>query len=226
MFQVSNDIKNKLLYPLRVAAHNCLGIPAPWHMAGLPSEIIVKICSYLSLKCVLNLSETCHRLFTIANDPSIWYCLYNRDMKKNEEKSSIVNWKAKYREEYARKKVEAKNKDEKDLFDPNLTGIFPEYPRIPSIPNPNPLHPFGPLGPIRDPDSPYFQGEIPAPRHPHPLNPLGPNMPNPINDPFPLGGPMYPEISDPFGNNRGPPFLPSFRGRGGGGMRGPRFDFF
>ncbi|RXG61434.1 F-box only protein 7 [Armadillidium vulgare] len=181
--------RNQLLYPLQVAAHQILGLPAPWHLTGLPQELLIKIASHLNLKSILNLSVTCKRLHSSVQDNQVWYNIFKRDFSDqyhHSDKVSGSDWKAKYKSAYERKKErEKRGKPYVGLEEPFPENPSPYYPnpRVPDphnpfMPQPRAPDPYPPLpddipqpNPYWDPDSPYFGGEIPPPRRPFPGQP-------------------------------------------------------
>ena len=228
---LSRLLRDQVLHPLQVAAHRNLGVLAPWHLAGLPHEILLMITSSLSARSVLNMGQTCQRLHSAMQDNKLWQTLYKRDFKNFYEsmsKSNLVNWKAKYKEALGRVKELQRLRDEdmefvkpgthppKLPFGPLYPSVpFPEFPR-PRGGDPYPHMPYPTPNPLIDPDSPFFSGEIPPVNDPFPnisipdpLDPFGkiPRRPN-------LGGPFQPPQ---------PPFMPSVHPRN---PRGPIFDFF
>ena len=232
---INRKIKTELLYPLQVAAHERLGVPAPWHLSGLPHEVLTNICAFLPFQSVLSLGRTSKRLNSSLSDNNLWHKLYCRDFDK-QNKDLRIGWKEEYKEKYTEKKAKERDAQMRRnvlLEDPDILRNQPRFPNpYPNIP-PNIPHPgFG------DPDSPYFGGEIPNPMNPmnpgligqsrrgiiQDPNPLGlPN--NPFDDPSPLGlGPRRGGRRDPFGGPFGGGFGGGFGGFGGGG-RGPSFDF-
>ncbi|KAK7051160.1 hypothetical protein SK128_025706 [Halocaridina rubra] len=217
-------LRDYLLHPLHVAAHQALGVPAPWHLLGLPHEILLKIASSLEAHSVLNVAQTCKHLNAVMEDNKLWHILYKRHFKnlyEHVENYNLVDWKAKYRETVQREKEWNRLCQEgMEFVIPEGIPTRPRYPPHPFMPypgmprprgdNPYPPQPHPIPNPFYDPDSPYFGGEIPP-------------MPNP----FPIiGDPL-----DPFGmgvNGRRPPnpFNPPFMPPRPRNPRGPRFDFF
>ncbi|XP_037803902.1 F-box only protein 7-like [Penaeus monodon] len=223
--QLARTLRNQLLHPLQVAAHEILGVPAPWHLAGLPQELLLMIAKNLDAKSVLSLGQSCKRLHSVTEDNKLWQSLYKRDFTNLYESMAGLNdmdWKAKYREAVTRRKEWRNLQDNPDMkfetpeFYPSPFGpTYPSYPSYPGMPprNPDPYPPQPPQphpmpNPFYDPDSPFFMGEIP------PVPGVFPNVPNPLNPMLPRG----PRPNNPFV----PPFMPT-RHRT---PRGPRFDFF
>ncbi|KAK3866611.1 hypothetical protein Pcinc_027868 [Petrolisthes cinctipes] len=230
--QFAKTLKDRLLHPLQVSAHQLLGIPAPWHLAGLPDELLIKIVSLMDYRDVLALRGTCHRLHSLVDDNRLWMSLYKRDFghlyDDVKDKTDNQKWKVKYREAVRRRKEWNQLKDDGATFVhpwemypgmPLPRGGVNPYPPQPSYPgmprprgdNPYPIQPHPVPNPFADPDSPYFQGDIP------PMPGAFPEMPDPLGPLGPLG-PFRPSPSNPFQ----PRFMPP-RPRN---PRGPRFDFF
>jgi len=222
--QLARTLRDRVLHPLQVAAHETLGIPAPWQLTGLPQELLLAITTYLDARSVLNLSQACQRLNTSCSDQKLWQQLYKRDFSNRYSSSVNINWKAKYQETYKLRKSWEDTQQQYRLSGPPPTGIprpqiFPPDPLNPFYPgqfphprgpNPYPPQPHPQPNPFWDPDSPYFGGELPPvpgafPGIPDPMNPLGPL--NPLHPRRP-NNPLFP---------RNPRF--------GGPNRGPRFDF-
>lgn len=220
--QLARTLRNQLLHPLQVAAHQILGVPAPWHLAGLPQEVLLIIARNMDAKSVISLGQSCKRLHSVMEDNKLWQFLYKMDFKNLYESTGGLNnidWKAKYKEAVIRRREWKRMQD-----DPNIKFEIPEfypspfgpaYPTYPGMPprNPDPYPPQPPQphptpNPFYDPDSPFFMGEIP------PMPGVFPNVPNPLNPLLPRG----PRPNNPFV----PPFMPT-RPRA---PRGPRFDYF
>ncbi|XP_042239224.1 F-box only protein 7-like isoform X1 [Homarus americanus] len=223
--QLTRTLRDRLLHPLQIAVHQALGVPAPWHLVGLPQELLLMIAGMLDYHSVLNLRETCRRFHSVMDDNKLWQNLFKRDFSNlygGSGNSNIVDWKAKYREAVNRRKDWKRVQDGLEYVIP---GVFPTSPFMPPgypggpyphFPQPRGPDPYAPQphpqpNPFFDPDSPYFSGEIPIvpgtlPEIPDPLGPLGPI------------GPLRPRPGNPFQ----PPFMPT-RPRA---PRGPRFDFF
>ncbi|CAL4112364.1 unnamed protein product, partial [Meganyctiphanes norvegica] len=227
---LARTLRDRVLHPLQVAAHETLGIPAPWQLTGLPQELLLVITAYLDTRSVLNLSQTCQRLNTACSDRKLWQLLYKRDFSNLYNNSENINWKAKYQETYKLRKAWEDTHQQHEVFGPPPTGIPPAqiFPPDPLNPFPSPF-PFSPGGlprprgpnpypfqpqphpqpnPSWDPDSPYFGGEIPPmpgyfPGVPDPFNPLGPL--NPLRPRRP-NNPMFPHNPRFGGPNRGPLF--------------------
>ncbi|MPC44210.1 F-box only protein 7-like [Portunus trituberculatus] len=208
--QLSQQLRDAVLLPLQVAAHQALGVPAPWHLAGLPQELVLAVAAMLDYRSVVALASTCRRLQAVLADDRLWRSLYRRDFPGQKEGATPVgaNWQTKYRQAELNRRERKRVLDEGHFVVP---GVYPNSPFLPSVPgHPNPFNPRP--NPFLDPDSPYFQGEVPHvpgvyPDMPDPLGPLGPGGPL---------GPLHP------GHPRQPPFIPG-RPRN---PRGPRFDFF
>lgn len=223
--QLVRTLRDHLLHPLQVAAHQALGIPAPWHLVGLPDEMLLMIASSLEARHVLNLGQTCRRLHSAMEDNKLWHNLYKRDFRSlydgvNLENYNLVDWKARYKEAAARQR-EWKRLYEQDVEFVVPGMLPPPHPFGPQYPfgdfnpprGPDPFYPPQPHpnpNPFYDPDSPYFGGEMP------PIPNIFPNAGDPFN-PFGVG-PRRPRPRSPFN----PPFMPT-RPRN---PRGPRFDFF
>lgn len=220
--QLARTLRDNLLHPLHVAAHEALGVPAPWHLVGLPHELLLIIAYKLEYRCVLDLGQTCHHLHSVMNDNKLWQMLFKRDFNEFYGRFSNqknVDWKLEYKSAVKRHKIWGQMGNEEMEF--VIPGVFPPSPFVPRYPggpypylpqprgpNPYPPQPHPQPNPFFDPDSPYFSGEIPRmpgtfPEVPDPLGPLGPM--NPLGPMSPLG-----------------PFMPA-RPRN---PRGPRFDFF
>lgn len=223
--QLARILRNKLLYPLQVAAHLTLGLAAPWHLAGLPQEILVTIFSMLNIRSVLDLSMSSKRLNEALKDKKIWYNLFKRDFADHFHPSETISgadWKEKYKTQYAKQKELNQSAEDKRFI---LEEPLPRQPFSNPAPSVDPFNPYmpqprggpyyppqpdpQPSNPFWDPDSPYFGGEIP-----HPSGPF-PRQPNPL-DPF---GGMNPRRPN---NPLQPPFMPPQPGP----RRGPRFNFF
>lgn len=209
--QLSRQLRDAVLLPLQVAAHQALGVPAPWHLAGLPQELVLAVAAMLDYRSVVALGSTCRRLQAVLADDRLWRKLYCRDFPGQQKTATPVggDWRIKYRQaELNRRERERLLLKEGHFVVP---GMYPHIPFLPPVPGqPMPFHPRP--NPFLDPDSPYFQGEVPHvpgvyPDLPDPLGPLGPGGPL---------GPLHP------GQPRQPPFMPG-RPRN---PRGPRFDFF
>ncbi|ROT60597.1 F-box protein 7, partial [Penaeus vannamei] len=69
--QLARTLRNQLLHPLQVAAHQILGVPAPWHLAGLPQELLLMIGKNLDAKSILSLGQSCKRLHSVMEDKQI-----------------------------------------------------------------------------------------------------------------------------------------------------------
>ncbi|XP_064096699.1 F-box only protein 7-like [Macrobrachium nipponense] len=221
--QLSRTLRDSILHPLQIAAHQILGIPAPWHLAGMPHELLLKVASFLRPSSIVNLGQTCKRLLAVMEDNELWRKLYKRDFKNlynNLTDLHLIDWKAKYKAAIVR------HKDWKRLFEEGCEYVipgmmpprqpfgppYPSVPYFPPTPRGPPLYPPQPHplpNPFYDPDSPYFGGEIP-----HAPNPF-PNLSDPF-DPFGML-PRRPGPSSPFN----PPFMPPQPRN----PRGPRFDF-
>lgn len=212
--QLTRTMRDCLLHPLQVAAHRALGVPAPWHLAGLPHELLLMIASMLDYCSILKLRETCHRLHLVMDDNKLWENLFKRDFSNLYEGSthrSLVDWKAEYKKAVNRRKEWKRLQDEGLEY--VIPGVYPTSPFMPGYPQPRGPNPYPPQphpqpNPFYDPDSPYFTGEIPQ------IPGITPEIPGPF---FPLG-PIGPRPGNPFQ----PPFMPT-RPRN---PRGPRFDFF
>lgn len=133
-------IKDAIVYPLKVAAHyHIFGTPPPWYLNGLSTEILFKILAFLDVKSILHLGETCRRLNDITQNDYLWSKIFKRDFKTY----SGINSKEKYKISYQQRK--------KSCGTPIPLEIYPwkiYYPR---------------LNFFNDPDSPFFNGEIPDP---------------------------------------------------------------
>ncbi|PIK53583.1 putative F-box only protein 7 [Apostichopus japonicus] len=67
----------------------------------LPMEIQIQILSYLDLRSLLNVSETCQSLLGLSQDDTLWRCLCLRDLRV--KFSTVTNfhlWKAVYKKQY------------------------------------------------------------------------------------------------------------------------------
>ena len=215
---LSRRLRDAVLLPLQVAAHQALGVPAPWHMAGLPQELVLTLAAKLDYRGVLALASTCRRLRAVLADNRLWHNLYRRDfpgMGTPAGPAGEMDWQAKYKVALQCQKEREKLLKESHFVIP---GMYPEGPFMPPHRpgHPNPLAPY-PLhprpNPFMDPDSPYFPGEIP------PMPGVYPEMPDPLGPIGPMGpmGPLHP------GRPHQPPFMPPGRPRN---PRGPKFDFF
>lgn len=209
--QLSRRLRDAVLLPLQVAAHQALGVPAPWHLAGLPQELVLAVAARLPYQGVVALASTCRRLRTVLDDNRLWHDLYRRDFPGigTTGLAGEVDWRSRYKEAVRSQKEREKLLKEGHIVIP---GVYPEGPFMPphrpGQPNPFSPHPFSPRpNPFMDPDSPYFPGEIP------PMPGVYPDMPDPLGPvgPFNPGRPYQ------------PPFMPPGRPRN---PRGPRFDFF
>ncbi|XP_068234867.1 F-box only protein 7-like [Palaemon carinicauda] len=222
---LSRTLRDCILHPLQIAAHESLGIPAPWHLAGMPHELLLIVASFLGPRSILNMGQACKRLQSVMEDNELWHKLYKRDFK-NLYDSMIdlqhVDWKVKYKSAIERRKEWSRLHDEGCEFvipgvmpprppfgPPYPSGPYPELPR-PRGPNPYPPQPHPTPNPYYDPDGPYFGGDIPPPPNPFP------NLSDPF-DPFGML-PRRPGPRSPFS----PPFMPPHPRN----PRGPRFDFF
>ncbi|KAK8750608.1 hypothetical protein OTU49_014920 [Cherax quadricarinatus] len=212
--QLTRTLRDHLLHPLQVAAHEALGVPAPWHLAGLPHELLLMIASMLDYCQVLRLRATCQRLKYVMDDNKLWENLFKRDFSNlysDTNYRNLVDWKTEYKKAVNRRKEWKRLEDEGLEY--VIPGVFPSSPFMPGHPhprgpNPYPVPPHPQPNPFYDPDSPYFSGEIPQ------MPGIIPDIPDPF---FPLG-PIGPRPGNPFQ----PPFMPT-RPRA---PRGPRFDFF
>lgn len=214
--QLSRRLRDAVLLPLQVAAHQALGVPAPWHLAGLPQELVLAVAMRLDYRSVIALANTCRRLKTVLADNRLWHDLFKRDFGHEAGSAGEAEWRDRYREAVQRQKEREKLLKEGTFVIP---GMYPTGPYLPphrpGHPNPFVPHPWGPgpfppqpnPNPFMDPDSPYFPGEIP------PVPGVYPDVPDPLG---PLG-PIRP------GHPHQPPFMPPGRPRN---PRGPRFDFF
>lgn len=208
--QLSRRLRDAVLLPLQVAAHQALGVPAPWHLAGLPQELVLMVAMRLDYLSVVALASTCRRLKAVLSDNRLWHDLYKRDFPSMEaEGAGEGEWRGRYREAVRRQKEREKLLREGHFVIPGTNPLGPFLPpHRPGQPNPFVPHPWGPNpNPFMDPDSPYFPGEIP------PVPGVYPDLPDPLG---PLG-PIRP------GHPHQPPFMPPGRPRN---PRGPRFDFF
>ncbi|XP_018018787.1 F-box only protein 7 [Hyalella azteca] len=201
--KLAQKLRNDLLVPLQLAAHRILGLPSPFHLAGLPFEILLPILGLLDVNSVLRVSQTCRRLYDVCSDDALWHHLYRRDLgAPPANRTEMQQWKKLYKERYIQKKSYNIGWHDPMLIDypPPHPRIYPTGPLNPGYPyNPEPIGPYPvvpdpaqPFNPYRDPDSPFYGGDIPN----QPPNPLRPGVPYPTNDPF---GPMR----DPFN-----PFAP------------------
>lgn len=226
--QLARTLRDRVLHPLQVAAHETLGIPAPWQLTGLPQELLLVITERLDVRSILNLSQACQRLKTACSDQKLWQKMFKRDFPNLYSNSGNINWKSKYQETYKLRKAWEDTPRHYEMFGPQPTGIprpqiFPPDPLNPFPspfnpgglphprgPNPYPPQPHPQPNPFYDPDSPYFGGDIP------PMPGAFPGMPDPFNPLGPLN-PLLPRRP----NNPLFPQNPRF----GGPNRGPRFDF-
>ena len=147
--QLARTLRDRLLHPLQVSAHQALGILAPHHLAGLPHEILLNIASLLHYRDILALRETCRRLHTAMDDNILWQRLYNRDFRSLyddlDQNSGRVDWKAKYKEAVKRREELRKLKEERMKhvplnpypWDP-YTRPYPDPPQPHPTPNPYP----------------------------------------------------------------------------------------
>ena len=236
--RLAQKLRNELLYPLQVAAHRILGLPSPFHLAGLPPELMVAVIKRLDINSALALSQCCKRLNEALNDDRLWEFYCRRDFGSRATVGDGDSWQATYKRLYQKQKQDKERfvgwqqpapHPDYGLPQPRIypTGpgfhsppVFPYSPQpvgpYPSVPDPHP-----PLNPYNDPDSPYYGGDIPnrPPNQPG-IGPFGgpPMMGDPLNpfgDPG-LGG-LGPGLPRRPRNNQ-PPFGP-----GGGGAGGFRF---
>lgn len=223
--QLSRTLRDCILHPLQIAAHQTLGIPAPWHLAGMPHELLLNVASFLGPRSVLKLGQTCKRLLSVMEDNELWHKLYKRDFRNLYDSLTdlhLVDWKAKYKEAIERRKEWKRLADEGCEFvipgmmppRPPFGPAYPSVPYYPEIPRPRGPIPYPPQphptpNPFYDPDGPYFGGEIPPAPNPFP------NLSDPF-DPFGML-PRRPGPRNPFN----PPFMPPQPRN----PRGPRFDF-
>uniref|UniRef100_A0A0N7Z9Y9 F-box domain-containing protein n=1 Tax=Scylla olivacea TaxID=85551 RepID=A0A0N7Z9Y9_SCYOL len=205
--QLSRQLRDAVLLPLQVAAHQALGVPAPWHLAGLPQELVLAVAALLDYRSVVALASTCRRLQAVLADDRLWRDLYCRDFPGKEDGATPVggDWRTKYRQAELNRRERERLLKEGHFVVP---GVYPHSPFLPTVPGqPMPFHPRP--NPFLDPDSPYFQGEVPH------MPGVYPDLPDPLGPGGPLG-PLHP------GRPHQPPFMPG-RPRN---PRGPRFDFF
>lgn len=78
--KLAQKLRNDLLVPLQLASHRILGLPSPFHLAGLPFELLLKTLKFLNVRQVLYVSKTCRRLHTACMDDALWQYMYSRDM--------------------------------------------------------------------------------------------------------------------------------------------------
>ena len=78
-----------------------------YQLTDLPPEILIIIISFLKVKCVLNMGQTCQHLNNIVNKNIVWCNLYRKDFSRmfstqnNYYHSLNTNkWKAEYKAAY------------------------------------------------------------------------------------------------------------------------------
>lgn len=214
--QLVRTLRDKLLHPLQVCAHELLGVPAPWHLVGLPYELLIHMASLLTYRDVLKLSQTCHRLQSVMDDDRLWKTLYKRDFPKlyeDVDKTFDHNWKGKYKTAVIRRKKFNRLRENchpiPGTSQPSIPHNplpyqpFPFHP-YPTMPRPRGDNPYPPQphpspNPFCDPNSPHFSGEIP------PMPGAFPKVP-----PYPRRSrkPRRPSPRGPFTPSRPSPFRP------------------
>ena len=75
---LAQTIRNQLLHPLQVAAHEALGVLAPCHLGGLPNEPLIMIAEELDTRSLLNMGQTCKRLNSVIEEKKLWRKFYRR----------------------------------------------------------------------------------------------------------------------------------------------------
>ena len=70
-----------------------------YQLSDLPTEILIMIASFLNIKCVLNVGQTCKRLYDVMNSNILWRNLYERDFFGSvyEVHYILNNWKKIYK---------------------------------------------------------------------------------------------------------------------------------
>ena len=228
--KLAQKLRNELLVPLQIAAHRILGLESPFHLNGLPTELLLLIFKKLDFKTALKLSLCSKRLNEVVKDESIWEYYCKRDFNIS---VSVFNSNTRWFDQY---KELFKNESEKVgwsrpfVQDPNFhipgPRIYPTGPTFPGgQPFPGPTGPYPtvpnpapPFNPFIDPDSPYFSGEIPN----QPPNPLQPRLP--FHGGPGSAGPFGADPTDPFGDPQFGglgPALPGRRPNRGGFGGGP-----
>ncbi|XP_030032684.1 uncharacterized protein LOC115449112 [Manduca sexta] len=96
--------KEKIVMPLKSSILNHHRFSSG-SLSGLPDDILHQILLSLPLRDVLNLSETCKRIYKVTIEESLWCRLYRRDYS-NECKSGEKSWHDMYRDIYVMKQAE------------------------------------------------------------------------------------------------------------------------
>jgi len=188
--RISKEFKDQISLPLLVKMQDCHSVArAPWSFRPIhqfPTEILIKIAENLSdAKTSWAFAQTCQMFRQVSFDPRLMKALLRRHFPKKYEaavkENSDPNWYQLYmdavKEEIAKERRAAQERQEEDLFIPD--NFFPFWfpPSAPGFPDPVP-----------DPDGPGFlpmPGFPPVPGGFRP-NPRGPGFPQPG---FPYGPP-------------------------------------
>ncbi|XP_053614509.1 uncharacterized protein LOC128677583 [Plodia interpunctella] len=102
------SFKDKIVTPVKSSILNCHRHPSG-NLSGLPEDVILLIILKLSLRDVLNLSESCKRMYQIVNEDRVWYHLYVRDFAEHKNEGS---WHDMYKEAYiTRSTVRSRSND-------------------------------------------------------------------------------------------------------------------
>lgn len=107
------QLRNAIIWPIRCSILTDEGI-MNGSLSGLSDEIKLKIFSYLQVKELSNLSQTCRDLYRICNDQGLWKLFYHQNFK-NSCKCSVVeatkdcdencDWKENYKHQHALKNL-------------------------------------------------------------------------------------------------------------------------
>ncbi|KAL0269683.1 UNVERIFIED_CONTAM: hypothetical protein PYX00_007332 [Menopon gallinae] len=96
-------LRSALIWPIRCAILTDKGV-VNGSLTGLSDEIKLKIIHFLGLQDLLSLSETCHDLNRVCNDPKLWKTMFHRRFQsvckcsgKSECAESDTQWKENYK---------------------------------------------------------------------------------------------------------------------------------